>query len=378
MDSGALLSIEGQAHVTFQESATFSGTLDNSGLLQLEKDVDFGDNHTIGSILLTGPSNQQIIGTTLSAMNFSMAKSGALTFKAERLEVTNTLNLSSGFIHTGGTALRVIGGSITGGSPASYIDGSLTQVSNGDPLYYPLGLNGNFNSLTVEKSKPGDEIKVGLEVPIASQLIPGDSLIGLADEIGWVITKESTGPVLTTFVIDFEGIDLAAVPNSSGIKASRFCPVISYLDPQLNAYQPLGIRELLDTDSLSYGILSSSKPLSLTSLPQFISIGKMPLLDGAKFFVPNVFSPSSAKYENKAFRPFLAGVEVADFRMTIWDGLNNQVYSDHQSNVMLEDVGWDGSISGDNYAAEGVYYYSISVSTPSGDFSKKGSFILLR
>ncbi|MEQ8808073.1 MAG: hypothetical protein RIE59_03310, partial [Imperialibacter sp.] len=155
-------------------------------------------------------------------------------------------------------------------------------------------------------------------------------------------------------------------------------PVIAHLDAEEGKYFQLGIGSLTDTDSLTYGMLTSAKTLVLRNEPKYVSLGRMPLSSGPAFFVPNIFAPRASLEENRRFRPFLAGVPVEKFTMAIWDGYNVEMYNVNQTDAELDELGWDGTTNGGAAASEGVYYYSVQVVTSQGSFSKKGSFILLR
>lgn len=375
---GASFFVERGAKIYVSNEANFQGMLTNNGSLILNKDIDFGANSALGSLRFSGNQDQTITADRMVVEDLIFEKQGIVHLKADELIVRGVLEMNGGYLLTNQTPLLVSSGQVYGGSSASYVEGKMSQVSNGSPLYYPVGLNGYFNSLTLLEAEEGDRVLVSLEIPDASKLMPGDSLEGVADEVTWNLIPESDRPLSTTIEVNFDGLDLYNMPNTRKFKARRYTPVIAHLKPGLQAYVPLGVGSLHDTDSMSYGILSSLKQMKFSGDPHFVTIGRMPLSDGPQFYVPNVFSPAARLSENKTFRPFLEGATIEAIQMTIWDGFNKQMYHTQQSNPGLEQVGWDGLLTNGATASEGVYYFSILLETNQGSFQKKGSFILLR
>ncbi|WP_339793996.1 MAG: hypothetical protein ACMVP2_24325 [Imperialibacter sp.] len=378
LQPNASMYIEGNAKVFFSNQVNFEGSLDNKGTLILSKDVDFAANTSAGSMEFTGAADQKLTGSELLAKDLTLLKQGRLFLFANTIDVSGTLDMNKGYLYPQATKVHVSGGQIAGGSAESYIEGRISQTSVGNALYYPMGIDGYFNSLSLLQTSQGDKIAVEIAIPDASLLIPGDSLIGLADEAQWIVTKESEKNLATTVEVNFDGFELNALVNPQTIRAHRYGPVIAHLDPEEGKYFQLGIGSLTDTDSVTYGMLTSSKTLALRNEPKYVSLGRMPLSSGPAFFVPNIFAPRAALEENRLFRPFLAGVPVERFTMAIWDGYNVEMYNVNQIDAVLDELGWDGTTNGGATASEGVYYYSIQVVTPQGSFSKKGSFILLR
>ncbi|MEQ8685821.1 MAG: hypothetical protein RIE86_11030 [Imperialibacter sp.] len=378
LQPNASMYIEGNAKVFFSNEANFEGSLDNKGTLVLNKDVDFTANTSVGSMEFTGVADQNLTGTALFANNLTLLKQGSLFLIANTMEVSGILDMSKGYLYPQATKVHVSSGQIAGGSAESYIEGKISQTSIGNALYYPTGIGGYFNSLSLLQTSQGDKIAVEIAIPDASLLVPGDSLIGLADEAQWIVTKESEKNLATTVEVNFDGFELNSLVNPQTIRAHRYGPVIAHLDAEEGKYFQLGIGSLTDTDSLTYGMLTSAKTLVLRNEPKYVSLGRMPLSSGPAFFVPNIFAPRASLEENRRFRPFLAGVPVEKFTMAIWDGYNVEMYNVNQTDAELDELGWDGTTNGGSAASEGVYYYSVQVVTPQGSFSKKGSFILLR
>jgi hypothetical protein len=378
LQPNASLFVEGNASIYFSNEAAFQGKLQNQGTFLFNKDVDFGENTSAGSLEFVGTADQALTGNEVAAANFSLNKQASLFLLAGALEISGTLDMTKGYLFPQSTKVHVASGRIAGGSADSYIEGKISQTSAGNVLYYPMGLNGYFNSVSLLQTSQGDKIAVEITFPDASLLVPGDSLIGLADEVQWIVTKESEENLATTVEVNFDGFELNSLVNPQTIRAHRYGPVIAHLDAEEGKYLQLGIGSLTDTDSLTYGMLTSAKTLVLRNEPKYVSLGRMPLSSGPAFFVPNIFAPRAVLEENRLFRPFLAGIPVEKFTMAIWDGYNVEMYNVNQTEAELDELGWDGTTNGGAAASEGVYYYSVQVVTTQGTFSKKGSFILLR
>ena len=374
----ARMTVDEGARIFFSNEARFAGTLNSQGVLSLSKDADFGTNTVGGLLRFVGQNDQQLRATDLISARLELNKQGSLKLAASRLEITGSLHMKQGYLLTHDTPVLVSGEGIKGGSPESYIEGKVSQVAGGSSLYYPMGYNGYFNSFTLTETSKGDRVAVEVTQPEVDRLLPGDSLLGLSDEVEWVVTKESEGPLSSSVEINFAGLDLTQLPNFQQIRAHRYSPVIATKTAGETKYTQLGIRSLEDTDSLSYGILSASKPLSLTQEPLFVSIGMMPVSAGPQFYVPNVFSPNARIEKNRVFRPFLAGYTIDEIHMTIWDGYNKEMYNVRETSPDIEVYGWDGKLANGTFANEGIYYYVVTLSTPYGDFEQKGSFILIR
>lgn len=378
LQTGASMTVEPGAIVYFSNEATLAGVLNNQGSFLLNKHIDFGSNTSAGSLKFVGSGEQVLRAETLKANDFALDKQGGLMLEANRLEISGTLELSQGLLFTRQASVVLTSGHIAGGSPQSYINGGLTQIAGTSPLFFPMGLNGHYNSLSLPDIGAGKRLNVQIAQPEAGKLIPGDSLLGLADEVAWIITNEGGGTLSSVVELDFEGIDLSALPNPQTIRAYRYGPVPAYLDSAGGKYRQLGIGLLEDTDSISYGWLTSARPLIIDDKPRHVSIGRMPLSAGPRFYVPNIFSPNAINEENRVFRPFLGGVQIDEIQMTVWDAFNKPMYSISQPNPELDQLGWDGKLDSGITASEGVYYFMILLKTKSGTFEKKGSFILLR
>ncbi len=377
MTEDVLLHINPQSQLFINGSAKIQGTINNQGLINLASHLESNSKSNLGNLKVSGRDDQQIVGDTVEINTLEIEKDNNFDLELTSLLIQEGLILNSGVVRTLESDLNILSGIIEGGSADSFIEGSIKQTSHGDRLHYPLGLDGFFNSLQLSQLPQNAITEVTLQLPEIDRLNPNDSLTGVADEVEWVIKYQGLDTV-THALIDFNGLDLLGTPNFNAIRAFRYSPVIAIYVDSLNLYRPLGVNELSDTDSLTFGLISTLEPIRLKEgEPTFLSMARMPVSTGLFFYVPNVFSPNSLDLNNSMFRPYLEGTEIEGVNMIIWDSFNNQVHQVVEQNPDLNLVGWDGYTPEGNPASQGVYFYSIKLSTAAGLFEKSGSFLLI-
>lgn len=352
------------------------GALDNQGTLFLNAHVDFASNTAVGDLVFMGGTDQYLRGNTLQARSVTLQSLGKVNLQATQL-LSSQLHLESGILHAPepGSLVILEGQSVSGGSLSSHVTGSLQlQSLSNASLRFPLGLNGNYNELTLKRSIPGSMVEVTAQMPEAA-LIPGDSLVGISEEILWVI-QQSGEEFDSEVAIAFEGVDLENVPTYNEIRASSYRPVVAHKTHEASVFTPLGLAENDDSGERSAGRLTSARSVSINGNPIHLAIGLMPE-GGPYLYIPNAFTPGGIYQENRVFRPFLDGAGVYSLEMTIWDQYNGEVYAVQSANADLDQIGWDGTINGQE-APEAIYYYRISMETAVGSFSENGTVVLLR
>ena len=139
-------------------------------------------------------------------------------------------------------------------------------------------------------------------------------------------------------------------------------------------FTSLGVGELLSTDSLSFGRITSENKIAFDQDTKYVAIGLAPLVpDKIDIFVPEAFSPSATDPRNQTFRIFGTGVEEEGFRMVVVNQFNKVIY-ETTSFQEAKTIGWDG---GDEPA--GLYYYVIDLVRTDGELVKlKNPFYLVR
>lgn len=357
-----------------------NGTLENEGLLELYSDIDFVQNTNGGDLTLMGDADQNVIGQNLTAGLLTLKKSGVVHLQSNHL-IAEALDLQSGIFNSDANHQLVVsnGQLVTGGSSDAHVSGSLTlqSVSSG-PLRFPLGIGGEYyEELTLSDIPSGSSINVLVQRPDAKRLIPGDSLIGLADEVEWIISRGNSVPFTSVIGIIFEGVDLETFPHQNDIRADKYVVVIAKMKQDTLLYSPTGHAELTDTDEVSYGTLLTESAIEIASDSIFLALGKRPAANGPYFFVPNAFAPNGDFNDNRRFRPFLEGYDVYSVDIRVWNRYNKEVYRISVDDPNLSEVGWDGMHNGLD-EPEGVYYFSINLESEIGNFSKQGTLLLLR
>ncbi len=103
-------------------------------------------NHDIGTVIISGNSNQQLSGTT-SFYNLTINKSAGNFILNNNIDISGGLTLTLGNIVT--TKLQLLSlnenASVSGGSSSSYIDGPIAKKMNSTSVFMlPTGKNGNY------------------------------------------------------------------------------------------------------------------------------------------------------------------------------------------------------------------------------------------
>ncbi len=375
-ENGNTLHIGENSRLTTSNETVFNGQLDNDGELILGGHIDFVLNNEIGHLLVNGNWDQVLAGSVVSASDLTIDKEGQLIVTVDSLKVQNQLSLTNGIVFTRATDFHLISGNIIGGSEDSFIDGSIrTNPSLGSPYIFPIGRDNEYLPLTIHTpSLSLMSAQVG--VPDPTTLIPGDSLIGLADEFEWILDHHSGEPMTSTLSIEYTGVDLMNFEIRNEIRAEIYTPVIG-IRRNSGDYQNLGNSQL-PAPIESAGNITTLRTINLLDSIAHFSIGVGPGTDGLKFYVPTVFSPDGSMESNRVFREFLIGVELLSHRLTIWNIQNQEVFNEQVQNPDLNVIGWNGLTKGGTPAPQGAYYFEIILETEEGNFSKKGTVLLMR
>ncbi len=120
------------------------------------------DMDEFGSIIFNGVNPQMIPATNLpnsglDSLNLSNLVFNNTSDEAMSLEgpmvVNNSLVLSNGNLNTTSAGILIIeeGGSISGGSSTSFVDGPMMKKgsTNGEPFLFPIGANGVYAPITI-------------------------------------------------------------------------------------------------------------------------------------------------------------------------------------------------------------------------------------
>jgi len=373
----SLLYIGSESHIQVDGNAIFNGELSNMGSSGFSGDINFAHNQNIGNVELIGATDQFIKGIELNADRFSMNKKNRAIIESNKLDITQELVLNSGILSVSSSKLTVLSGVIIGGSMQSHVTGALSIISSGtDNLFFPVGNANNYGELTIHTTPLG-RLTVESLVPDPITLVPGDSLIGLADEAAWQLTAGENVTLNSQISINYNDLDLQNFPIDNPIRANKYAPVISYLTEN-GKYRSMKVGKGSDENLASFGNVISEKFIQLNDSTVNLSIGVAPLSDGLKFYVPTIFTPSGNMTANKKFRSFLLGADIEKVEMNVWDKFNNKVFYEYVEDTPLDETGWDGLFTNGMNAPQGIYYYSVMVFSSGGIFEKTGSVLLLR
>lgn len=366
--------------------ATLDGTFNNSGTILSYGDLDLQDNTTMESIKFVGADDQQLSANDTLIVNvLSLDKQSELNMGDGVFAVVEgSLEIVSGVLGAGSDTTLLVSGEISGGSDDGFIEGKIVALTQSEEINFPMGVNGAYNALMLSNLKIGETIIVESRFADQVKLRPTEDMIGIADEIEWVVTTNSEDSIEVTASAIFNGIDLSFEGLSSFdqyVRADEYTPVLVKYSSSDTLYVDLGVADLTDTDLETFGTVKSEKSFYISKEPTLLSIALIPVLLEPSLYVPNAFSPNSSMRENKIFRPYFAGATVTNLRFSIIDSFQNNLYSydessTDESGVDLSLMGWDGWLPNGQIADGGVYYYSVELEAGGQSYSDFGSFLL--
>ncbi len=378
-------------------NTVFSGVLTNNGEIISESDplfpennLDFVDNINVGSLKFVGTGDQTLSGDSLNVENVEVDKTGEVILQTRQVIVTGTLNTTMGVIQAEDELdLLVTGGS--DGSGQGFVEGQLVGFSTGQPVSFPMGVNGSPNYITLSGATTGSVIRVECRIPNPDELNPDEEIIGISEEVEWVVTSlgDLDGDSLTTdasLAIDFSGVDLSTLTNGEQIQADVYEPAIVMLVDGDSLWRTVTTRSISNLDVNSpqrpptSGTIEGEDLITVNSNSVRLAIAYIPIVDDAEFYVPNSFAPAAFYEDNRVFRPFLSGDVVSSFSMSVYNSFNDEVYSvsDTGTNIDLSFYGWNGNLPSGQEAPEGVYYYRINIVGGLTTYSKNGSVLLVK
>ncbi len=365
-------------------NTTFDGELINNGEIISYSNIDFGENSEVGSLSFVGPGDQSISGDTILVIDFEVDKeSGEVILLSEQVVVEGTLDVINGVIDSENEEDLIVTGSSLGEGGDGYVEGNLVGLASNGTLTFPMGLNDYPNYITLTTDNLNAIFRVECRLPLTDRLRPTEDMVGIADEVEWVITTTNQDSVEVSISTLFSGVDLTNFSNGQSIRAQAYSPTVVKLGPNDTIYQDLGVAELLDdlvdVNNLSSGTLTSADKFYVSQQPTYLSVALIPQLLRPAFFIPNAFSPTASIEENRVFRPYFTGANVTVLQMEVFDQFQNRLYSvsENGDNLDLSGYGWDGLLSGGQSSDEGVYYYNIRIVAGGNEYKKVGSFILV-
>lgn len=390
--NGQNLFLQENAAVFVKEGADLQvgGDLDNNGLIEnLGKISLFGDffnnsilNSTMGELSFQGDAMQRLVSPSLEISNLVIdGFSNELMLESNIIRILSSVEFVSGIIKKEESAQFIIEAEaeVLGGNESSYFDGELIQIGTGFK-YYPIGNNGLFAPITMEDIRGINvRMKVSASVPNSLIPLPAENVIGVSEHAVWKLDLVEGTVDSILLSMDFAEADLNSFTNENEINANLISPVLLQKGIEDEFFQTLGVSELLDTDSVTFGRITAEEYLKLSiDDGKYVALGLAPILpnEGA-FYIPNAFSPNAFDEDNKSFRVFGEKVVNEDFELKIFNRSNVIVY---ETNDFIEanTVGWDGiNKNNGNDEPSGLYYYTISYKLEDGVIRREQNAIYL-
>ena len=357
---------------------SFEGTLINEGEIVMSQDVDFGSNSDVGRLSFVGDEKQQVIGDSLVIEDLEVDKTENLEVMTNWSIVSGSLDVTNGVVSSGNTQLTVTG--TTSATGNGFVEGPMRGVAGGGDLVFPVGLNGFQNYLTIRGLATGTAVLIECKTPDSETLLPNDDMIGIADEMEWVIVLTAGGSGEATLAADFDGIDLNNLVNANTIRAFEYDPAIAVFSEGDSVYRTLNSLTISDTDESTFGFIDSNDEILLNEDTTHVSIAIVPVQIRPTFYVPNSFAPAGTLLENQEFRPYFTGASISSLSFSVFDAFNNEVhrYLQNGDDVDIALSGWQGIVDQGDEAPEGVYYFQVNILAEGQQYQKTGSVLLVR
>ena len=308
-------------HISDGANLEVGGNLDNEGAIQNLGSLSlYGDwttnnnfNGTEGSLNFRGGEDQAIAPPTLTISELIVNVDGVVTFPGKEYLITDRIDFQFGNVRINDNTEFILGEnvSVLGGSNDSYFEGTIIAEGSGIKTF-PIGSNGVYAPLTMLDVFGFDSRIAARYIGENSRApIPGDSLLGVSHRGYWEF--ELVGGVAdeTRIQVEFNQEDLSDFKIQNDIRHRLNSPVIAYTDNLNEVWSSLGVSELMDTDSLTFGTLTAQIPLTPGFNKTYLAVGLAPMIpDEGLYFIPEAFSPNAADPDNQTFKVF--GQQIVD------------------------------------------------------------------
>ena len=362
----------------FGGNTILNGPVTNMGTIVSFGDLDFVLNEDVGNIMFTGDQDQNLRGDTLNVGDFIVDKQGTLTLLTDRVIVSGALETTMGVVDAEDEEDLLVSGS-SEAAGTGYVEGKLIGISQGGPVTFPMGVNGSANYVTVSNLESGAIVSVECRIPEQNQLLPDEDMVGLSDEVEWIL-KVSGDSTNASVSVNFSGVDLNNFSNGESIRANAYTPAIALFSKEDTLYHALsGTQNTADPFS-SDGVITSDESILITNEGRRLAIALVPLVDTPRLYVPKAFAPNATIDDNKVFRAYFTGTLVSSVSIVVYDSFNKQVFaaSENGDDLDLSQFSWDGVLNSGLDAPEGVYYYNIRIVADSQQYSQVGSVLLVK
>jgi len=382
LGGSATLWVGDQASFYFGGNTTLNGVVTNNGTIVTYSDLDFVANTNVGSLKFVGDGDQNLSGDTLTIENVEVDKAGNsnVILLTDRIFIDGMLNVTNGVIQADDELDMIVRGS-SDDTGQGFVEGKLVGLSTGQPVTFPMGINGSPNYITLSGTNSGTVFRVECIQPDPTTIKGDVDIQSISTDVEWLVSSLGAGSD-GQISIDFSGVDLST-PNIEVIRSKVYQAVIVALTEGDSLFRVLSsVRSDLDDPLISptSGTISVDDLVSISESPVRLAVAWIPVAEGIEFFVPNSFAPNANEIENRTFRPFFSGDEITRISFTVFNSLNDEVFSvsESGSNLDLEFLGWDGVLPSGQDAPGGVYYYNVVLTSTTDQRSKTGAVLLVK
>lgn len=383
--NSALLHISEDARFEVGPDLQNLGEIQNNGLLVLYRNWTINNrfNGLEGTLIFQGSEDIRINPRELTLKELIINQIGDVNFPGDEYIITERLEFRYGKIIPGNDTRFVLdrNARVIGGSNDSYYEGTITHVGSGVKTF-PVGNEGLYAPLTLTNViGASSEISVNFNKDNLRDPLPADSLIGVSGRGLWEVELTSGVTEATRVAVEFSEEDLSDFRVSNNIRNRRTSPVLAQANNPEGPFVSLGVRSLTDTDSLTFGTLTTEEVIS-PQLRQklYLALALAPRIpESGLYFIPEAFSPQAGDARNRTFRIFGSRIVEEGFSLQIYNRLGSEVYAT-TSFTEANQIGWNGNHQRTGKEEPtGLYYYSLRFQFQSGEIiEKNGGFYLVR
>ena len=250
------------------------------------------------------------------------------------------------------------------------------DVGNPNPVSAVLEISGGTNAGTYPLS---DSVFVDGELNLValSPFAPGDSArLVLTDDCGRVVTTNTVEAVYLGLTAGAGGeAQLDWTPLTNGLAGTITYDVLRTFPDGSGAAIATGLPALQYVDDTTgnrcYRILASFTPEGLDTTYTFRS-NEACVAGPTEVYLPNAFSPTANRDENREFRPFFTNPPASGaYRLLIFNRWGALIFESEDPGV-----GWNGDI-GDRSADAGAYVYTLSYTATGGNLIRRSGVVNL-
>ena len=384
IQESALVHISEGANLEVGGDLENEGALQNVGTLSLYGDwlINNNFNGLEGDLQFLGGSDQMITLPELRISGLTINQGGSVTFPGNEYVVLDRIEFQFGNIEIGDNTRFIFGENarVIGGSNDSYFDGTCIWRGSGIRTF-PVGSNGVFSPLTL-LDVFGNDVEMAASFTATNPVdpVPGDSLLGVSHEGVWEVDLVNGVVDETKVQVEFSQVDLTNFRVRNNIRHLVNSPVIAFTNDLNGEWETLGVQELLDTDSISFGTLTAEKAITpMDGETIYLAVGLAPRIPNEGLsFIPEVFSPNASDAINQTFKILGERIVDEEFNLQIYNKLGVLVY-ETDSFTEANEVGWDGTNQAGGEEPTGIYYYSVRFKFVTDLVEEKsGAFYLIR